>query len=322
MNKFCFSQIFIGFLFLCVSLLHAEQEIVNGMAAIVNNEVITFSQVRELSATQEQAAAATLHGKELEDKIKQLRQAAIKDLIDRALILQEFKKQQFNIPEYMVDDTVQKIIRQDFGGDRMAFIKTLQAQGYSLSRFRQTQRDGIIVQAMRSSKVKENYVISPQKVREFYEKNRTTYTIPEQVKLRMIVLHEGDASPGDTSKKAMADEIRQKIAEGAEFDRMAQMYSEDSTQDTGGDWGWIERKTLNDTLSKVAFSLKAGEVSPVIPLDNSYYILMVEAKKDASVKPLAEMQHEIEQNLVNEERMKAQERWLKGLRDKAYIKIL
>jgi parvulin-like peptidyl-prolyl isomerase len=144
----------------------------------------------------------------------------------------------------------------------------------------------------------------------------------------MIVLHEGASSAGDASsdpamsKKLMAGEIREKLAGGAEFDRLAQMYSEDSTSESGGDWGWIERKTLNEDLSKVAFSLKPGEISPIIPLDNSYYILMVESKKPSTTKPLAEVQQEIVQNLVQEEKLKGQEKWLESLRQKAYIKIL
>jgi parvulin-like peptidyl-prolyl isomerase len=143
----------------------------------------------------------------------------------------------------------------------------------------------------------------------------------------MIVLHEGRASgdaPPDASlsKKEMAQEIHDKLAGGAEFDRLAQMYSDDSTKDAGGDWGWIERKTLNDDLAKVAFSLKTGEISPVIPLDNAYYILMVESTKPAVTKPLSQVQGEIVQNLIQQEKIKAQERWLKTLRDQAYIKIL
>ncbi|MFZ4115895.1 MAG: peptidylprolyl isomerase [Chthoniobacterales bacterium] len=302
----------------------AEEEIINGMAAIVNNEVITFSQVRDLVAAQEKAAAETLEGDQLAARIKELRQSAINDLINRSLILQEYKKKEFTIPEYVIDDSVAKIIRDEFGGDRTVFIKTLQSQGYSLARFRQIQKDKIIVSAMRSSKVKDNYVISPVKIRAFYEQNRAAYTTPEQVKLRMIVLHEGDNTGTVTkiSKQGMAEEVRQKIAAGAEFDRMAQMYSEDSTQDSGGDFGWVERKTLNETLSQAAFSMKAGEVSPVIKLDNAYYILMVEAVKNASTKPLQEVQQEIERHLIEAEMLKAQDRWLKGLRDKAYIKIL
>lgn len=318
--RVCFFLLYFSLCSLCV--LQAEEVIVNGMAAIVNNEVITFSQVRELVVAQEKAATEMYQGKQLEDKIKEIRQAAMKDLIDRALILQEFKKKEFSIPEYYIDDAVQKIIREEFSGDRMAFLKALQAQGYSLARFRQSQKEKFIIQAMRSSKLKENYVVSPVKVRSYYEKNRETYATPEQVKLRMIVLHEGDSNTPDSSKKSMAEEIRQKIAGGAEFDRMAQMYSEDSTQDSGGDWGWVEKKTLNTALSNVAFSMKAGEMSPVIELDHSYYILMVEAIKKASTKPYTEVQHEIEQNLIEQEKLKAQERWVQGLREKAYIKIL
>jgi peptidyl-prolyl cis-trans isomerase SurA len=104
---------------------------------------------------------------------------------------------------------------------------------------------------------------------------------------------------------------------------MAQMYSEDATtQEIGGDWGWIERNTLNEDLTKVAFALKPGEISPVTNLEGTYYIMMVEARKNAQVKPIAEVREEIERNLIQQERMKAQERWIDTLRQKAYIKIL
>jgi peptidyl-prolyl cis-trans isomerase SurA len=316
------------FLFISASIsLNAAEEVINGIAAVVNGDVVTFSQVRELMAAQEKSAAEIYHGAELENKVKEMRQLAIQDLIDRSLILQEFKKKEFTIPAYMIDDTVQRIIRTDFGGDRAAFVRTLQAQGYTMARFRDVQKDKMVVQAMRQSKVSDNIIVSPLKIRDYYNKNSAAYTTPAQVKLRMIVLHEGRASgdaPPDASlsKKEMAQEIHDKLAGGAEFDRLAQMYSDDSTKDAGGDWGWIERKTLNDDLAKVAFSLKTGEISPVIPLDNAYYILMVESTKPAVTKPLSQVQGEIVQNLIQQEKIKAQERWLKTLRDQAYIKIL
>ncbi len=318
----------ICYLFVAASVsLNAAEEVINGIAAVVNGDVVTFSQVRELMAAQEKSAAEIYHGAELENKVKEMRQQAIQDLIDRSLILQEFKKKEFTIPDYMIDDTVQRIIRTDFGGDRAAFVRTLQAQGYTMARFREVQKDKMVVQAMRQSKVSDNIIVSPLKIRDYYNKNSAAYTSPAQVKLRMIVLHEGSATgdaPTDASlsKKEMAQEIHDKLAGGAEFDRLAQMYSDDSTKDAGGDWGWIERKTLNEDLARVAFSLKTGEISPVIPLDNAYYILMVESTKPAVTKPLSQVQDEIVQNLIQQEKIKAQERWLKTLRDQAYIKIL
>lgn len=307
--------------------LKAVEEVLNGIAAVVNGEIITFSQVRELVGARERSAAEIYQGEELQRRIKEMRQGAVQDLVDQALILQEFRKKEFNIPSYIIDDSINRIIRQEFGGDRTAFVKTLQAQGYTMARFRERKKDEITVQAMRQAKTSDNIIVSPVKIREYYNKNSAAYTSPEQVKLRMIVLKEGSSNgdaPSDSSagKKQMAAELREKLAGGAEFDRLAQMYSEDSTSDMGGDWGWIERKTLNEDLAKVAFSLKPGEISTVTQLDNGYYILMVEARKPAVTKPLSEVQPEIVQALIQEEKLKGQERWLKGLREKAYIKIL
>ena len=307
--------------------LRAAEEVVNGIAAVVNGEVITYSQVRELVAAQERSASEIYQGEELQKKVADMRKKAVQELIDRALILQEFKKKEFNIPSYVIDDSIQRIIRTDFGGDRTAFVKTLQAQGYTMARFRAVQKDKITVQAMRQSRTSDNVLVSPVKIRQYYNQHAASYTTPEQVKLRMIVLKDG-GSNGDTpsaasvGKKQMAAEIREKLAGGAEFDRLAQMYSEDSTNEAGGDWGWIERKTLNEELAKVAFSLKPGEISPIIPLDNAYYILMVEAKKPAVTKSLSEVQPQILEALNQEEKLKGQDRWLQELRQKAYIRIL
>ena len=305
-----------------------QAEVVDGVAAIVNKDVITISQVRELIGSRERSLREVYSGTDLANKVKEMRLAALKDLVDRQLIIQEFRKMQekgANIPDYVVDDRVQTIIRQEFGGDRSAFVRTLQAQGYSVTRFKEIEKDKIVVQAMRQAKVNEDFVISPNQIQAFYNKNKAAYALPEQVKLRMIVLREGKGTdiPGGENKAQTADEIRQKLVAGAEFPRMAEMYSEDEgTRDSGGDWGWIERNTLNEQLSSVAFALRPGQVSPVVKIGDSYYILLVEAKKNASVKPMSDVRDEIEKNLIQQERMKVQQRWIDTLRAKAYIKIL
>ena len=230
-----------------------------------------------------------------------------------------------NIPDHVVDDRVHGIIREEFAGDRAAFVRTLQAQGYTLTRFKEIEKEKIIVQALRQSKMTESFLVSPNQIQSFYDKNRPAYTLPEQVKLRMIVLREGNSGDiiSGANKDQVAEEIREKLKTGAEFDRMAQMYSEDeATRDAGGDWGWVERSTLNEQLTKTAFSLKPGEISPIVKIQGSFYILTVEARKNAAVKPLGEVREEIEKTLMQKERMKSQQRWIDGLRQKAYIKIL
>ena len=144
-----------------------QAEVIDGVAAIVNNDVITISQVRELIGSRERALREGYNGPDLVDKIKEMRLAALKDLVDRQLILQEFKKMQekgANIPDYVLDDRVQTIIREEFGGDRAAFVRTLQAQGSTLTRFKEIENDKIIYQALKQSKLTDNVVISPNQI--------------------------------------------------------------------------------------------------------------------------------------------------------------
>ncbi len=113
----------------------AEPQIVDGIAAIVNGEVITYSQVRSLSAPREKLLRSQFTGNELENKLLELRQLALKDLIDRRLVIQAFKKESYQIPDHFVDQRMHEIMRDSFGGDRNTFIKTLEAQNYTLGEF-------------------------------------------------------------------------------------------------------------------------------------------------------------------------------------------
>lgn len=304
-----------------------QAQVIDGIAAVVNGDVITYSELREWIGARERALRSAYQGAELENKLKEIRLAALKDLVDRQLILQEFKKKEKDgatIPSYVLDDRVQTIIREEFGGDRSAFVRTLKSQGYTITKFKEVERDKIIVQVMKQMHVKDNFVISPTQIQSYYDKHKADYTTPEQVKLRMIVLREDDNS--DTApaggKKEMAQEIRSKLTSGADFGRMAQMYSEDaSTQQAEGDWGWVDRKTLSEELTNKAFALRAGEISDVIEIGNSYYIMMVEARKNAAVKSISEVRDEIEQNLIQKEKSDELQRWLDTLRQNAYIKI-
>ena len=300
--------------------LGAESQVVDGIAAIVNGDVITYSQVRGLSGPRERLLRTQFTGEELATQIKAAREAALKDLIDRQLIVQAFRKEKLELPPHFVEERVKDIIREDFGGDRNSFIKTLRAQNYSLSEFKKLEKEKIIVQAMRGKNVKPATIISPTKITEYYNKHRAEFTAKEQVKLRLIMIPTRAAEGNSAAQKAIAEEILGKLADGAPFDRMAQMYSEDATRDTGGDWGWVERKTLAAPLEKVAFNLPPGRVSHVIELGPNYYIIKVEEKRGGDAPSLAKMRPEIEKRLLQEESQRQHELWLAGLRQKAYIR--
>jgi len=297
-----------------------EPEVVDGVAAVVNGEVITYSQVRGVVGPREKLLRAQFRGDELLQKVKEARQAALQDLIDRQLIIQAFKKENYQIPDHFIEERMHDIVRTDFGGDRNTFIKTLEAQNYTMGEFKKMETEKMIVQAMRGKNVKLAVIASPVKVEEYYKAHRDEFTSKAQVKLRLIMVPSHASDGNAAAQRAMADEIFGKLVKGAEFERMAQLYSEDSTREKGGDWGWIERKTLAAPLEKVAFSLQPGKFSNVIEFSGNYYILKVEDKHGGDTKSLADARADIEKKLVQQEAQNLQEKWLASLRSKAYIK--
>ena len=297
-----------------------EPTVVDGMAAVVNGEVITFSQVRALSAPEERVLRQQYKGPDLEKKLTELRQLALKDLIDRRLVIQAFKKESFEIPDHLVDMRVQEIIRESFGGDRNTFVKTLEAQNFTLGEFKQKEMEKIIVGAMKGHNVKTNSVVSPTKIEEYYRKHRDEFTSKEQIKLRMIMISGQKDTGNAQAQKAVAEEVLGKLAGGGEFDQTAQIYSEDSTRQNGGDWGWIQRNTLAAPLEKFAFNMPVGRISNIIDYAGNYYILKVEDKRGGTTRSLAEARGDIEKKLIQDEAQQIQERWIASLRQKAYIR--
>jgi hypothetical protein len=118
------------FLFLAALLLNllpapALEPFVDGVAAAVNDDVITFSQVQDLTRPLEGVINRDLTGDVRTKKIQEVRISALNDLIDRQLIIQEFKKMKGAIPAYVVEDRITALIREQFGGDRVVFRRTI-----------------------------------------------------------------------------------------------------------------------------------------------------------------------------------------------------
>ena len=217
----------------------------------------------------------------------------------------------------MVDQLVQDRIREGFG-DRVTFIKTLQAQGMTVEQFRKDVRDQYIEHALRQKNVSQAIVISPYKVETYYLAHQDDFKVQDEIKLRMIVLNK--TSDADTNTEQRASEILTEIKKGATFQEMASVYSEGSQKSQGGDWGWVERSVLRKDLADTAFSLKPGQVSDVIDTPESVYLMFVEQTRPAHVKPLGEVRDEIEKNLRTQDQARLEKQWIEGLKRKTFIR--
>ncbi|MCC2530626.1 peptidylprolyl isomerase [Bacillus velezensis] len=73
--------------------------------------------------------------------------------------------------------------------------------------------------------------------------------------------------------KKTADEVEKKLKKGEKFETLAKEYSTDTSKDNGGDLGWFDKKSMDETFSKAAFGLKVGQVSDPVKTKFGYHII-------------------------------------------------
>ncbi len=295
----------------------------NGIAAVVNGNVITKSEVREAVNAQEQMLRFQFQNDPtvLQREVANLRATALDSLIDRELVLAEFKRLGAQIKAQWVDDDINSIIRESFKGNRDAFVKELAGSGMTLKKFREMREKMMIVQAMRGKVGTNNVPATPREVEEYYQKNISKWREGGAIKISTITLPKftgGDSTP--EKQKKLAEELRRKVVGGADFATIARTYSQDSHAENGGAWDWMPRDQMKPSIATVAFDLKTGGISNVLEEEGAYIIIACDAVKHGNAKPLSEVRDEVER-LISADRSKTVlDKWMDGLRKRAVIK--
>jgi len=302
----------------------AAPRIVNGFAAIVNDKVVTFQDVALAVRPADLEVAQLRFGtspRDFDQEVNRLRQEALIGLIEKELILSEFKTAGYQLPENLVEEQIKDRIRDQYG-DRVRLMRTLQAENTTFETFRERVRERFIVDAMTAQNISSAVLISPYKIEKFYEENLDRYQVKESVQLSMISLwHRVDRGPEAT--KELARDLARQLKEGAQFSELAVLYSDDPKRRDGGDRGWIERGSsdLRSDLQEFAFSLEPGVPSEALEKEEGCYLMLVEEAKTARTRPLIEVRDEIEGILRQKERVQLREQWINRLRENSFVRL-
>ncbi len=254
----------------------AQMEYRNGIVAIANESIITYQEVEMVVLPTMQSAAQTFgpNSEQFRMRVNEARADALQQLVERQLVLADFKSGGRVLPESIIDERIKEITRERYG-DRVTLTKSLQAEGLTFEAFRQRTRDNIIYDVMDSHNVRAAVLVSPAKIERFYQTNVVRFKLADQVKLRMIVLKATPGNPPD-DVRGVALGILRKIDEGAPFAEMASVYTEGSGKKDGGDWGWFEQSKLSGGFANIALTLQKGQHSGLFSqgreADDSYWI--------------------------------------------------
>jgi len=316
MNK---RMILLFLLMLSVSVLLYSQEVIEEIVAIVNDEIITLSQVKEQDEVLRLMLRAQYQGEEFQKQYALRRRGLLDEMITQRLLLQEAKKQDLNIDEQM-KLYIENIKKENNIDSDAELIRLMREQGTDFEEWKKMLRENIMKEGIIVTEVNRNIVLDDSEIVSYYKLHPEEFIEPPEYKLKAIYL--SAELIGEEEIEAKKREIDSKIASGEDLAALASEYSDGPEKESQGDLGTFKKGELEKTLEQAVEKLKVGEMTPWLKIRNGWYLLKLEEKKEERLKPFEEARKEMEQKLFTEKYQKKFVEFLKRLKEKSYIKIL
>ena len=298
-------------------------ELVDRVAAVVNNEIITLGEVMKRASTDLQHADQETPPEERAKKHQEITLRVLDSLVDEKVLDQELRESKITVDDKQVDQGMQEVMKQyNFTADQLA--QAVANEGLSLSDY----RDQLRKQLGRFQLLRENVAklvkVSDADVRSEYDRMARDEGKEVEVHVRHIVVAVPESAPPEQVDKALATatgiaaEARQP---GADFAEIAKKKSQGSSAADGGDLGFFRRGAMVPAFEKVAFGLKVDEVSDPVRTSVGWHVLRLEERRAIGLLPLAELKPQIEEKLRREQGQRAQAQYVKTLRQGAVVEI-
>lgn len=320
MKHLAFSGLFAIFLLLLSG--SGSGEVVDRIAALVNNEVITLSEVQEAGRRLfDQVRNSTLP-QERQEKLKKAQFDVLDQLIEQKLLDEELKNKKVEVAEREVDAAIEDILKENrLTENELKMV--LARDGMTFSAYRKHIRDHLGKMRLINREIKSKVVVEEEEVRRVYKERAGEFTDPAEVKVQQIFLAVSERT--EESKAAavqrQARALLEKAKNGADFAQLARDHSQGPEAGEGGVLGYFKHGELRPELEAAAFSLKVGEVSGLLRTPEGWHIVRVLERKGGEAKPFAQVQNQIHNDLIQAQAEKKFKEWMKSLRARAYIEI-
>jgi peptidyl-prolyl cis-trans isomerase D len=146
--------------------------------------------------------------------------------------------------------------------------------------------------------------VTNQQVDQYYQQHQKDFQVPEEVKVRHILIKvpTGADAKTDAAAKQKAEDLLKQIKAGGDFDALAKANSDDpGSKEQGGELGMIQRGVTVPAFEQAAFALQPGQISDLVKTQFGYHILNVEEKQTAHLKPLEEVKGQILATLTRQQ---------------------
>lgn len=233
-----------------------------------------------------------------------LKNQAVQFLVQRAQFEQEAKDLDVEVTDKQVDERLEQIQKQYFGGDKKKYEAQLKEQGLTEQQVRNDIRAQIVSEKI-FEQVTRDVKVTDKEIEEYYAKNKAQYSQPESREVRHILV----------KTKKQADALYAQLKGGADFAALAKKHSEDTGSKANGGKLTISKGQTVAPFDKKAFELKKNEISQPVKTEFGFHVIQALGDvQPAKTTPLKEVKDSIRQQLQQTKKNEAMTKWVEDLK--------
>jgi peptidyl-prolyl cis-trans isomerase SurA len=322
--------IFLVFVFLWPSL-GAAEHLVDRVIAVVNDDVITLTELENAGHLYFKRIQENAPGREVDLAMRKAREEVLASLIDKILIRQTAEKMSIKVTEGEVDTAIDQILARS-NATIKEFRDDLAEMDMTEQEYRKNLRDQILQSKLINYEVRSRIVITENDIKDYYQKQYTKeggesgYYILQmgfswEKKGSLVML--GTIAKADAKKKA--EEIRARVMDGENFKELAKSFSSLPSAKDGGDIGTLKKEEMAPYMRDTILAMKPGEISPIVETKSGYQFFKLISSREGDMivlAPYESVREDIRNSLYEEEMKDQYDLWVKNIREQAYINIL
>jgi peptidyl-prolyl cis-trans isomerase SurA len=300
----------------------AGAEVLSGIAAVVNDEIIT---IRELNSEYAMVAkdVEKREGPLSAEAAKKLRSDVLNSLVDKTLVRQKIKELNIVISADELRQSIEEIKRQNKMSQE-ALVAALLAQNITFDQYKAQLKEQLERLRLMSQEVKAKIQVSEREIREYYESNSALYTEEATYRARHIFLKISKNAANDEIKKvkAKAADVIAEAKSNSDFTGLAKKYSDDpGAAKDGGNLGTFKKGDMLPEIESTLLKMNPGEISEIITTPTGFHIIKLEEKNAGRLKPLDSVKASIEEILYRRKSEERFKQWSEELRKGATVEI-
>jgi len=247
-------------------------------------------------------------GKEAkETNLKDLKEAYLDQMIERKILVQEARRSGIKVSQEELNQAILEI-KKDYPGE--GFGEKLNLKGVTLEEWKTRLEEKLLAEKMIQSVLRYRGEINEKEVLQYYETHRSSFQMKPKVRARQIIVADGEE----------AIQILKRLKKGESFEKWAIKKSLGPERVNGGDLGYFSQGERPEEFDHV-FSMEVGTISDVIKSPYGYHIFKLEEKIEPREIPFEEAKSRILREIGQKKGEEEYQKWLKGVKGKAKIKI-